>query len=149
MLGMYLCECGTHAVVNAQFGPCRQSKPRWVRHLLRSVDQGTLIMWDRGIQSAGWVMAIQARRAQVLARLSASLKPTVLQPLPDDSLLVELQPADPERRRRGGCVRLRLIEYTLDDPVLNPESHHIRVVTTLPEAQQYPAGLPRIPTTSA
>ncbi len=87
-----------------------------------------------GIQSADLVLAIQARGAQVLARLSASVKPQVLQPLPDGSLLVELRPADRERRRRGG-VRVRLVKYTLDDPVVNPESHHIRLVTTLLDAQ--------------
>ena len=142
VLGMYLCECGTHAVVDAQFGPCTQSEHQLVRHLLRSVDKGMLVMWDRGIQSADWVRAVQARGAQVLARLSASVKPKVLQPLGDGSLLVELRPAARDRRRRrGGCVRVRLIEYTLDDPVRNPEGHHIRLVTTLLDAQQYPAAL--------
>jgi hypothetical protein len=46
--GVYLVECGTHAVIDAGFWPYHTSERVGGFRLLRSVTPGMLVMWDRG-----------------------------------------------------------------------------------------------------
>jgi hypothetical protein len=46
--GVYLAECGTHAIVDAGFWPCHTSERVGGFRVLRSLEKGMLIMWDRG-----------------------------------------------------------------------------------------------------
>src|SRR4051794_41097844 len=48
-----LCECGTHAMVDAEFSPCSLDEHRGARRLLRSVLSGMLVEVDRGLYSYG------------------------------------------------------------------------------------------------
>ena len=49
--GVYLLECGTHAIVDAGFWPCHTSERLGGLRLLRSVTAGMLLLWDRGFHS--------------------------------------------------------------------------------------------------
>ena len=49
--GVYLVECGTHAIVDAGFWPRKSSERTGGLRLLRSVGPGMLVMWDRGFHS--------------------------------------------------------------------------------------------------
>jgi hypothetical protein len=48
MQGVYLAECGTHAIVDAGFWPYCVSERVGGFRMLRSVEPGMLLMWDRG-----------------------------------------------------------------------------------------------------
>lgn len=59
--GVYLVECGTHAVVDAGFCPCHTSERVGGFRLLRSVQRGRLLLWDRGFHSFAMVAATRQR----------------------------------------------------------------------------------------
>lgn len=139
VLGMYLSECGTHATFDAGFWPTATSEHRGARRLLRSVDKGMLLMVDRGLYSFDFVVAVRARKAHLLARLPAGVKPRRLKQLWDGSWLVCLQPADYQRRRAGAAITVRLIEYTLNDPALPGYGEVYRLITTLLHPTRYAA----------
>ena len=49
--GVYLVECGTHAIVDAGFWPCHVSEKVGGSRVLRSVQPDMLGMWDRGFEA--------------------------------------------------------------------------------------------------
>jgi hypothetical protein len=59
--GVYLVECGTHAIVDAGFWPYHTSERGGGYRLLRSVEPGMLVMWDRGLHSFDMVAGVVQR----------------------------------------------------------------------------------------
>jgi hypothetical protein len=140
--GVYLVEVGTHAVVDAGFWPCHTSERRGARRLLRSLPADSLLLYDRGLHEYDLVAGAQARQAHVLGRLPATVKPVRdprSSPLPDGSWLAWLQPTDRARRADGENVRVRVIEYTLDDPRRPGHQERHRLLTTLLDPRTAPA----------
>jgi Insertion element 4 transposase N-terminal/Transposase DDE domain len=137
--GVYLVECGTHAVVDAGFWPCHTSERVGGFRLLRSVQRGMLLMWDRGFHDYAMVVAARQQGAHVLSRLPAHVKPLPLRTLPDGSVLAYLLPAEDQRRRRGERILVRVITYTLTDPALPGYGEPHRVLTTLLNPRVAPA----------
>lgn len=136
---VYLCECGTHAIFDAGFWPYATSERVGARRLLRSVDSGMLVMWDRGLQEFDMVAGVLKRGAHALARLPAHVKPVWVATLPDGTWLGYLYPSDYQRRKRGECVLVRIIEYEIDDPARPGHAQRHRLLTTLLEPDRYPA----------
>jgi hypothetical protein len=137
--GVYLVECGTHAVVDAGFWPGHTSERVGGFRLLRSVRRGMLLMWDRGFHDFDMVVATRRRGAHVLSRLPAQVKPLPLRTLPDGSLLAYLLPAEEGRRRRGERLLVRVITYTITDPTLPGYGEAHRVITTILNPRIAPA----------
>jgi len=137
--GVYLVECGTHAVVDAGFWPCRTSERQGGFRLLRSVGPGMLVMWDRGFHDFDMVAQAHATGAQVLARVPShvSLKP--VQTCADGSFLAYLTPSGYQRRKGGLRLLVRVIQYTIQDPALPGYGATHRLITTLLDATCYPA----------
>ncbi len=130
---VYLAECGTHAVVDAGFWPCHTCERVGGFRVLRSVTPDMLVLWDRGFHDYDMIMAVRQRGAHVLGRLPAHVKPKVIAHLPDNSQLAYLYPSDPQRRKRGEHLVVRLVEYTLNDPALPGYGERHRLVSTLLE----------------
>lgn len=128
---VYLAECGTHAIVDAGFWPCHTSERLGGFRVLRSVTDNMLVMWDRGFHDFDMFLAVRQRGAHALGRLPAHVKPKYVERLADDSMLAYLYPSDPQRRKRGEHLIVRLIEYTLTDPTLPGYGEVHRLVTTL------------------
>ena len=139
VLSVLLTECGTHAVVDADFAPCYGSERDLGRRLLRSIGNGMLLMFDRGFYSFDLICGAGQRGAQVLGRLAAHVKPKLLQPLPAGSYLADIFPSEARRRKRGERLRVRVIEYTFTDPQRPGYQQLHRVFTTLLDPHQYPA----------
>lgn len=137
--GVYLSECGTHAVVDAGFWPCHTSERVGGRRLLRSVQAGMLVMWDRGFHDYDMTAGVQQREAHSLSRLPAHVKLEPIQTLSDGSYLADLRPSDYARRKNGEAVRVRVIRYPITDPALPGFGEEHRLITTLLDEQQYPA----------
>jgi hypothetical protein len=137
--GVYLVECGTHAVVDAGFWPCHTSERVGGFRMLRSVRRGMLLMWDRGFHDFAMVVAVRQRKAHVLSRLPAHVKPVPLRTLPDGSVLAYLLPGDDARRRRGERLLVRVITYTITDPALPGSGEVHRLLTTLLNPRLAPA----------
>lgn len=136
---VYLCECGTHAIFDAGFWPYHTSERVGARRLLRSVDAGMLVMWDRGLHEFDLVAEALKRGAHVLARLPAHVKPTRVASLPDGTWLGHIYPSDYQRRKRGEYLRVRVMEYEIDDPARPGHAQRHRLLTTLLDAHLYPA----------
>lgn len=137
--GVYLVECGTHAIVDAGFWPCRTSERVGGFRVLRSLGPGMLVMWDRGFHDFDMVAQAYATGAEVLARLPSHV---VLKPVytcPDGSFWADLRPSDYQRRRSGTHLRVRVIQYTIKDPALPGYGETHRIVTTLLDPEHYPA----------
>jgi len=129
--GVYLIECGTHVVTDAGFWPCHTSERLGGLRLLRSVKRGMLLMWDRGFHDFDMVVAVRQRKAHVLSRLPAHVKPVSLRSLPDGSVLAYLLPSEDARRRAGERILVRVITYTITDPALPGYGQVQRLITTL------------------
>lgn len=138
-LTVLLCECGTHAIVDAEFAPCYGSERDLGQRLLRSIGNGMLLMFDRGFYSFDLIVGAVQHGAQLLGRLAAHVKPKPIQPLPDGSYLADIFPSQARRRKRGECLRVRVIEYTFTDPQRPGYKQLHRLFTTLLDPQQYPA----------
>jgi hypothetical protein len=134
-----LVECGTRAVCDAGVWPGQADERRAGRRLLRTVGPGSLVLWGRGFQNVAMVEAIQARGADFLGRLPATVRPVPERALADGTLLVRLRPFDHPRRRRGAHVVVRLIRYTLDDPQRPGHRAEHRLVTSLLDPVAAPA----------
>src|SRR5919204_1707089 len=137
--GVYLSECGTHAVLDAGFWPCHTSERVGALRLLRSVRAGMLLLWDRGFYSFEMIEQTLARGAQVLGRVPATVTLTPRWLLPDGSYWAYIYPSDPQRRKRGDHLLVRVIVDTLSDPARPGYGVTHRLVTTLRDAQEAPA----------
>jgi hypothetical protein len=136
--GVYLVECGSHAIVDAGFWPYRTSERVGGYRLLRSVEPDMLVMWDSGLHSFDMVVGVVKRGGHVLSRLPAHVKPERVRTLPDGSYLAYLYPSDYKRRKAGEHILVRVIEYTLTDPALPGYDERHRLITTLLDPDAYP-----------
>ena len=136
---VYMCECGTHAIFDAGFWPYSTSERVGGHRLLRSVEAGMLVMWDRGFHDFDMVLGVRKREAHVLSRLPAHAKPTHVVTLSDGSWLGYIYPSDYQRRKRGEHLLVRIIEYEIDDPSRPGHAQHHRLLTTLLDPDLYPA----------
>lgn len=136
---VYLAECGTHAIVDAGFWPIHTSERIGGRRLLRSVEAGMLVMWDRGFHEYDMIVGVQKRQAHVLGRLPAHVKPKRVVTLPDNSYLAYLSPSDYQRRKQGQRCLVRVIEYKITDSALADTDEVHRLVTTVLDPDRYPA----------
>jgi hypothetical protein len=136
---VYLAECGTHAIIDAGFWPCHTSERVGGLRLLRSVAQGMLLMWDRGFHSFDMVQHTRAKGAHFLGRVPSHVQLKPLYNLPDGSYLACIQPSDPNRRKAGEQMVVRVITYTIDDPAREGHGQIHRLMTSLLEPERYPA----------
>lgn len=137
--GVYLAECGTHAIVDAGFWPIHTSERKGGLRLLRSLHPGMLVMWDRGFHDFDMLKGARKRSAHVLARLPSHVKPHKLRRLPDGSYLADLSPSEYSRRKRGERILVRIITYTITDPALPGYRQTYRLITTLLNPRHAPA----------
>jgi len=128
---VYLCECGTHAIIDAGFWPIHTSEHVGAHRLLRSIEPDMLLMLDRGLYSYDIVSKTHQKAAHVLCRLSSTLKPKCVQVLPDGSYLAYIYPSDHARRKTGEHLLVRIITYTIDDPQRPGHKQVHRLLTTL------------------
>ena len=69
-----LIEAGTHLIIDALMCPYRIGERVRVKKLLRSVTQGMLLMWDRGLHSYAMVRAVRAQKCDYLGRVPKNVK---------------------------------------------------------------------------
>lgn len=136
---LFLAEVGTHAVIDAGFWPIDTSERVGAARLLRSLEPGMLVLWDRGLHSFDLLHAAIGRGADVLTRLPAHVKPERIRTLADGSQLVRLRPSQYHRRKQGDHLVLRLVEYTIEDPRRPGHGERHRLLTTLLDHEAAPA----------
>lgn len=132
-----LIEAGTHIIFDALMCPYRMGERVRALKLLRSVQPGMLLMWDRGIHSYAMVQATLSQGCDYLGRIPANVKFLVETPLADGSYLSWIYPSG--KLRKKGCqpLLLRVIEYTIEHPDKPQEQLTYRLITSLLELEKF------------
>jgi len=134
-----LVELGTHVEVAFVARSIAHGEPAMVGALLRHLDAGMLLLWDRGFFSYALWKEVTARRVKILARVTSRLILEPIRDLADGSYLAKIYPTPEDRRKDRGGIVVRVIRYTLDDPrrVGHGEVHTL--ITSLLDEDLYPA----------
>ncbi len=122
-----LVETGTHLIVDALMCPYRIGERVRVQKLLRSVTEGMLLMWDRGLHSYKMVNATIKQSCYYLGRLPANVKFEVEQVLEDGSYLSWINPDGKSRKQGAVKIQVRIIEYKIDS---DAEPKTYRLITS-------------------
>lgn len=136
-----LVEAGTHIIFDALMCPYRMGERVRALKLLRSVQSGMLLMWDRGLHSYEMVQKTVSKGCDYLGRIPANVKFLVEKPLEDGSYLSWLNPSG--KLRKKGCqpIMVRVIEYTIEHPQNPTEQLTYRLITSLLDIEKFPAEL--------
>jgi hypothetical protein len=136
-------ECGTHAVIAAELGPISTGERELAQHVLADCEQGMLVIFDRGFYSYDFFSQAAQTGADLLFRVTASLKLPVLQRLPDESYLSAITPnrvSTPAtlgearwRAATGEAILVRVVEYQITDRDTGGEIY--RLITTITDWQ--------------
>jgi hypothetical protein len=136
--GVYLIECGTHAIVDVCFSSCHLHEQRGAHRVLRSVEPGMLLLWDSGNHGYPLLAHAVERGGHVLSRLPAEDRPLLIRQLPDGSWLAALRPRE---HARPSChhawILVRIVAYQITTPLQAHQTH--RLLTTLLDEERYPA----------
>ncbi|MCY0926946.1 IS4 family transposase [Streptomyces sp. H27-H1] len=127
---MVLCETGTRALLGAVFGPTPEKETGYAEQLLPLLDDGMLLLNDRGFDSDDFLAKAAATGAQLLVRLKGTRTPARWALLPDGSFLTRIN-----------GTQLRIIDAHITVTTakgLRLEGHY-RLATTLTDHRRYPA----------
>lgn len=134
-----LIEIGTRLAVDVFVGRYKTSEQSAAIRLMRSLKEGMLLLWDRAFVGYElWNEAIK-RGAHLLGRLKSNMIFCPIQNLADGSFLAKLYPSPYARRKDEGGIPVRIIEYTITDPLLPGAGEKHRLITSLLDAELYPA----------
>jgi len=136
-----LVEAGTHIIFDALMCPYRIGERVRGLKLLRSVQSGMLLMWDRGLHSYEMVQKTVSKGCDYLGRIPANVKFLAEKPLEDGSYLSWINPSG--KLRKKGCkpIMVRVIEYTIEHPHNPAEQLTYRLITSLLDIDKFPAEL--------
>ena len=122
-------ECGTHAIVGARLGPATTYEQPLAAELMTELDSGMLVLADRGFYSHRLWHAARARGAQLLWRVTATLKLPVRQVLPDGSYLSFVI----DNESRG---RMRRLDHAQTEALIAQKATTVRVIEYQVEQRQ-------------
>jgi hypothetical protein len=134
-----LCETGSHSFWRWTVKPCRRGETRMAPYLLARLEPGMLLLWDRNFLRHRNVAQVLARQAHLLARIKSTQVVEPLEVLADGSYLAKLYPSSWHRKHDSKGIVVRVIEYTLCDPDRPTKERAHRLLTTLLDAEAYPA----------
>jgi len=126
-----LLTCGTRSVLDAVFDPITTGELDQARHLARSLRAGMLLLADRNYAAADLMGVLHATGAHLLIRCKTGRRLPVLGRCRDGSWLSAV-----------GGLRVRVVEARIAVSTVDGHTHtgDYRLVTTLLDAQRYPAG---------
>ena len=116
--------------------PYRMGERVRAKKLLRSVTQGMLLMWDRGLHSYKMVQVTLAQKCDYLGRVPKNVKLQVEKALSDGSYLSWIAPDGKSKKKGGTKIMVRVIEYTIDT---DGEKQFYRLITSLTDITLFPA----------
>ena len=122
-------ECGTHAILDAETGPCTTSEIALSRELLGRLEPGMLVLADRGFYGFRLWHQAAATGVDLLWRVKTNLRPRYVETLADGSWLARIIPTSGPNRATTEPLIVRVVDYTIDDGRDNPESY--RLLTTI------------------
>ena len=136
-----LVEGGTHAIVDAVQGPYRSGEQTLARELARDdggrLGLGVLLLADRLFVGAKLWQAMAGTGAELLWRVKCGQRAPKL---PTDQVLADGSWLSHLRAAHGQRITVRVVEYTLADPGRRTTVDRYRLVTTILDPTQAPAG---------
>jgi hypothetical protein len=133
---VFLVELGTHLITDALISPYRIGERVRARKLLRSVGEGMLLTWDRGLHSFKMVKAALEQKCHILGRIPANVKFEVVQELADGSYLSWIAPDRKSKQKGATRIPVRVIEYVIEE---NGTEQVYRLITDLVDIALFPA----------
>ena len=131
-----LVEAGTHLIVDAVMSPYQIGERVRAKKLLRSVTQGMLLMWDRGLHSYVMVQQTLKQECHYLGRVPANVKFSVKQVLDDGSYLSWIYPDGKSKKKAAQPIQARVIEYSIE---VDEQPQTYRLITSLMDTVLFPA----------
>lgn len=134
-----LTELGTHSEIGVVFKRLKCGETTAFAALWKHIPPGSLLLEDRGFFSySQWKRALSEKVA-VLARIKSNqiLKP--IKDLSDGSYLAKIYPKSYDRDKDRNGIVVRVIRYRLDDPKRTGHNEEHILMTTLLDAELYPA----------
>ncbi|MBA3868907.1 MAG: IS4 family transposase [Anaerolineae bacterium] len=135
---LYLVECGSPIIFDAGIWPYCASEKVYLRRLLRSLSDETLVMMDMGLSSVETLLGVRAHGADFLARVEKRWRLDPLSHLADGSFLAEMVWEDAPAGQPNH-LPVRVVVYTLDDPQRPGHGERHRLITSLLDPQLAPA----------
>jgi hypothetical protein len=134
-----LCEAGTHVIWKHQIKPIGCGETTMAPCLIRHLQPGMLLLWDRGFFSYALLKQVLATGVHLLARLKKNLIFKVIRRYCDGSYLAKAYRSSADRNKDRGGIKVRIIEYRLNDPGRPGSEERHRLMTTLLSPTQHPA----------
>jgi hypothetical protein len=134
-----LCEAGTHVLYRHLIKPIHVGEVTMAYYLLRWLEKGMLLLWDRNFLGYKTLQQVKQCEAQLLARVKSNFVFEPIEILPDGSFLAKMYPSSYDRKKDQNGILVRIIEYTLNDPGRPTKEKVHRLLTTLLEATAHPA----------
>jgi hypothetical protein len=131
-------EAGTHMVCEALVRKFKCDEVAAGAALLRRVLPGSLVLGDRRYYARSLVVECMRQGVAFLVRVSSQPRFTRLRNLPDGSFLARIE-RDHTGQKHMPQMAVRVIVYTLDDPMRAGHGEIHRLVTTLMDDVRYPA----------
>ena len=136
-----LAECGTHAIVDATIGRYADAEQSLAPGLVGSLQPGMLVLADRGFFSYSLWNEYHSSGADLLWRTKRNHVLPVERRFSDGSYLSAIYPSPKDRRHGTEAVKVRVVEYAIDDrPVAEEEETTYRLLTTVTDPRRAPAG---------
>jgi hypothetical protein len=127
---MALCETGTRALLGAVFGPVSDGEVVYAERLLPLLDNGMLLLNDRGFDTDDFLAKIAATGAQLLVRFNNRRTPARWARLPDGSYLTRIN---------GVALRIIDARVSVTTGTGSRHSGQYRLATTLLDHRHHPA----------
>lgn len=131
-----LVELGTHLITDALLSPYRIGERVRAIKLLRSVELGMLLTWDRGLYSFKMVKATLDRQCHMLGRIPKNVKFPRVHELPDGSYLSWINPDRKSKKKGATRIQVRVIEYMILE---QGEEVIYRLITDLMDYELFPS----------
>lgn len=136
---IYLSECSSHAIFDAAIMPFRSDHHHYCKRLLRSIEADMLVMLDSGLLEFTTLKTIINKGANFIVPAKSTMKLTPIKYFYDGSYLAWMRSWKSHKKSENNRLLVRVIPYTLDDPVRNPDGQVYRLITSLLEPSLCPA----------
>jgi hypothetical protein len=134
-----LCEAGTHLLWRVLIKPYRVGEITMAPLLLRLLEPGMLLLWDRNFFKYAHVQQVIDRGAQLLALIKSDIKLRMIKHLSDRSYLSKIYRSGYDREHDRNGLLVRVIKYTLHDKNRPGHRQTHRLLTTLLDEKLDPA----------
>jgi hypothetical protein len=141
-----LAECGSRAIVAARIEPCHTDEKSIARELIGDLDEGMLLLADRGFYGYEMWKLFRRSGAELVWRVQLKITLPVHEVLPDGSYLSSLAPRGMRSQIARGKSRridryeipVRVVDYTITNRS-GGEPETIRLVTSILDHELAPA----------